>query len=417
MSVATDTGSLCPKCKGRLAPVSAVPTWCTSCEWRLGVFDAQRAPRQWAFRLGDRVDHWIAFRLNRRRYASSAGRSIGYRGNPFVRVALWLLAVPMLLVGPVCVVYGCYLMATGPALSPVLGFVLVLAGAPTLWPWPWRRHRRGWEQWPVGPAEAPAFFALIGRVAAAAGAPMPHEIVLDHHVDAYTTVRGLRRRRVLAVGLPLWASLAEQERIVLLAHELGHFVNHDSRRGLVVGGGLRALRTIMNVLGLTPRRGFWLIAPFLFVLTVALWLISTAMLVLIGQDSQRAEYLADQIATRVGGSAAASTAFDALIVASRLYPAMAAGRQDRADPKSWRAAALHAQSRVDIDLARQLSLREQASLLFSHPPFGLRGRMVRSRPACEPEVTFTAQEWAAADVELAPWFAKLRTRIADHQRY
>ena len=54
---------------------------------------------------------------------------------------------------------------------------------------------------------------------------------------------------------------------------------------------------------------------------------------------------------------------------------------------------------------------------LDHPPLGLRGRTVRSRPACEPEVTLTGEEWAAVDAELAPWFAKLRTRIADHQRY
>ena len=416
MSVATRTAAECPRCRQPLAPVSAVPTWCPSCEWHLGVFDAQRAPHRWAFRFGDRIDHWLAFRLNRRRYASGAGRSMTYRGNPLVRLALWLLAVPMLLVGPVCVVYGCYLMVTGPAYSPLLGFVLVLAGAPTLWPWRRRKHR--WEQWPVRAAETPAFFALIARVATAAGAPMPDEVVLDHHVDAHTTVRGLRRRRVLGVGLPLWAALDRQERIVLLAHELGHFVNHDSRRGFVVGGGYRSLRTLVDVLGLSPRRGFWLLAPFLFVLTATLWLISTAMLVLIGRDSQRAEYLADQIAARVGGSAAASSTFDALIFSTRLYSAMAAGRQDRADPRSWRAAALHAQSKViDIELARQLSLREQASLLTSHPPLGLRGRMVRSRPACEPEVVLTDEEWAAVDAELAPWFVKLRARVADHQRY
>src|SRR5690349_6474560 len=65
--------------------------------------------------------------------------------------------------------------------------------------------------------EAPALYALVDRVAEAAGAPVPHVICLDEdRFNASSGAYGLRRRRVLRLGLPLWQVLAPEQRVALL---------------------------------------------------------------------------------------------------------------------------------------------------------------------------------------------------------
>lgn len=320
-----------------------------------------------------------------------------------------LLAAPLLLVAPFFLVAGVFLTGFGNLITMLFGPVLIIGTLVLVWP---RRRERHWQPWTVDAGTAPALFGLLARVAEAAGTPMPHEVHLDHDVNASTGVHGLRRRRVLSLGLPLWAALDPQERVGLLAHEFGHFVNHDARRGVVVTGGIRVLRNILDVLTGSVRQGNLWVLPVTVVVAPVLWLLSVALLVLAGRDSQRAEYLADQIAARVAGTAAMAGLFDGLLVAVDLRAAVTAAHRNLADPRGWRAAAVHLRGAATLDTARLLSLRNDASLLGSHPPTGLRRRMVLSWPVQEPQVAPGEQEWAAIDAELSPWFAKLANRLS-----
>ncbi|WP_238010667.1 M48 family metalloprotease [Dactylosporangium sp. AC04546] len=392
---------VCPGCAGEL--VADVPAWCASCEWGLGRFDARRAPRVWGLRAADRVDHWLAFRLNRRQYDELAGRAVDERAPAGRRAGLLLVALPLALLGPACVAGGVVLTMLAGWLG--VGLALVALGVALLWP---HRQADPWGEWPLTPAEAPAFFALIRRVADAAGTPGPDAVALSHDVSAHMTLRG---RRSLVVGLPLWGALDGPERVVLLAHEMGHFVNHDGRRHVVVRAAYHTVQTLYGGVAGSARR--LVFAPLFLAVGVPLWGLFAGLLVLGGRDSQRAEDLADQVATRVGGTAAAARLLDALVTLDGLYPAMGARHLNHADPADWRTAAGQLRASTDVGLARLRSVRVDASLLVSHPPAGLRGRMVRSRPQHPPALVVDDAEWAAIDAELAPWFARLRARVRE----
>ncbi|MET7418610.1 M48 family metallopeptidase [Dactylosporangium sp. NPDC005555] len=407
---ATGTDERCPRCRAGLVMADPAPAWCPACEWGLDAFDRHRAPRTWGLRAGDRADHWLAFRLNRRQYDSLVGRTVGRRGNPLARVAMLLLATPLLLLMPLVLAAGVYLAGSASPIGMVLGPAIIICTLVLVWPR--RREEPLWQPWVVDEVSAPALFGLLRRVADAAGTPMPHEVHLDHDVNAAVTVRGIRRRRVLCVGLPLWAALDPQERVGLLAHEFGHFVNHDARRGLVVRGGLRVLHGMLGVLAGAVRGGSLWVLPVVFLGAPVLWLLSVTLLILSGRDSQRAEYLADQIATRVAGTAAVAGLFDGLLISDGLPAAVAAGHRSPADPLTWRTAAAHLRTSTPLETLALLSLRTEASLLRSHPPTGLRRRMVRSRPAQAAQIEPDEQEWAAVGRDLAPWFAKLAKRLS-----
>ncbi|GAB3825860.1 hypothetical protein ACFPIJ_45395 [Dactylosporangium cerinum] len=96
-AAAIGTHQTCPQCEGHLVVTDPAPPWCPACEWNLGAFDRHRAPRMWGLRAADRADHWLAFRLNRRQYASLASRPVGHHGNPLARAAMLLLAAPLVL--------------------------------------------------------------------------------------------------------------------------------------------------------------------------------------------------------------------------------------------------------------------------------------------------------------------------------
>lgn len=54
---------------------------------------------------------------------------------------------------------------------------------------------------------APTLYGLLDRVAAQVGARLVDVVVADHDFNAGYGAVGLRRRRVLYVGLPLWRTL------------------------------------------------------------------------------------------------------------------------------------------------------------------------------------------------------------------
>jgi Zn-dependent protease with chaperone function len=89
--------------------------------------------------------------------------------------------------------------------------------------------------------EAPALHELADEVAEALDVRPPDIIVVDRRFNASWQIVGLRRRRVLTLGLPLVAILDRQERVALAAHELAHARNGDSTRGLFVGSAINGL--------------------------------------------------------------------------------------------------------------------------------------------------------------------------------
>jgi len=128
-------------------------------------------------------------------------------------------------------------------------------------------------------------------------------------------------------------------RVALLAHELGHLVNRDPSRGLLVEPALNAFRRFAPATGAERtlasvfdpdgggNRG---IAQPLFKLV--LWVISRPFLLIhIGllalgfRDHQRAEYRADAVAARVAGIEALTVLLDRLALSDSIVTTIGYG--------------------------------------------------------------------------------------------
>ncbi|KAB1979060.1 M48 family metalloprotease [Streptomyces triticiradicis] len=89
--------------------------------------------------------------------------------------------------------------------------------------------------------EAPALYALLDDVADAVGVRRLDVVQVGTDFSVRVTTFGVRRRRRLVLGYPLWLTSAPQQRVAALAHELGHFASRDVRRGALVGLALASL--------------------------------------------------------------------------------------------------------------------------------------------------------------------------------
>jgi heat shock protein HtpX len=409
----------CPDCG---APVATYHSrrWCPRCEWNLDHFDPERHDRPFGWLRLDRWAYRTAFRLNVRQLAAVAGsRALGaFSGTRLVLAAISLAlfaGAATMVIGGVSLIVRCF-----PSLSIIPGALLVLIGLVL-------RPRFG----KVDPLlhttdrdEAPTLFALIDRVAAAVGVPPPHLVGVTGDFNASASAAGLRRRRLLQIGLPLWAALPPQQRVALLAHELGHFANRDVRRGLLTQPAFTTLGTLAvltapdadevhNAEGL----GQWLVALFSY---AVMWPVSRAflmghlLLVWLGQrDGRRAEYLADDWMINVAGSAGAGGMLDTLATTDAVAIMVARAARAGGDATAWRAAAEKARQEVAVDLAirRQLSISDGTSLFASHPPAGLRRRRVDNRPWRDPQVVLMERESDQINAELARHFSRVRRTV------
>lgn len=413
--------SICPDCGAGTVSLPGALPWCAGCEWNLDAYEVDRRAPEFGWTWVDRWTHRLAYRATRRQFVRLVGRQPEATGAG-VTTALTAAASLVLLAGVVALaVTGVWLIVAFrfPNPSIVLG-VALLGLAVALRP---RFGRLDPDLEVLDRAGAPELFALVDEVATAVGAPVPDVIGVDGDLNAYAGRIGVRRRAVLCLGLPYWGSLTPPERVALLGHELGHFVNGDPRRALLTQPAFATLGSaadlvrpvdtvagagIVELVGTALARAFqWTLSRLLFAAHVGLVWVAL-------RDIQRAEYLADGMSARAAGTEAANSLLDAALAADSI--ALAVRREARAGhgPQRWRAAVTEARAAAAERLARrrQLSVRDEVSLFASHPPTGLRHRMLASRPAHDAAVVLSEERSTRIDAELAREYERVRRNIS-----
>lgn len=421
MIMKTAGAGACPRCGETTVSTREAMPWCAACEWNLDGYDSARQAPEFGWAWIDRGSHRLAGRLTRHQYAALVDRPLESSGLGPAGVATAAASL-LLLVGVLALaVVGVWLLFAYPFpnIAMVVG-VAMISLAVALRP---RFGRVDPDLEVLSKDQAPELHALVEEVAAAVGAPMPHVIGVDGSLNAYATQVGLRRRRVLALGLPLWGALDGQQRVALLGHELGHFVNGDVRRTVVTQPALTMLGNaadmfrpvdsvrgsgLVEMIGDALGRAFsWVVSRLLF--GGHLVLVVTAL-----RDSQRAEYLADEMAARAAGTDGAKRLLDVALQSESLALVVQQASRGGRGPAAWQTGVARslAAAADTLPLLRQLSIREQSSLFASHPPQGLRHRMLAARAEHEPRVTVTDARIERIDTELARHYQRVSHAVA-----
>jgi Zn-dependent protease with chaperone function len=283
-----------------------------------------------------------------------------------------------------------------------------------------RAHRPGPDAHLVRRDQAPTLFALLDQLTKTVGTRPITAVVVDATTDVAFVRVGWRFRPVISLGLALWTGLGPQERVAVLAHELGHGKNGDARHGWVVDTAesvLDELRTTFSAQPLDQDRQ--LLANLRWVDPTPAPLVTRIVNAVVGgavrsyswllgrldlRSSQRAEYLADRTAAEIAGSEATAWALERTLLADTSLRALEqAVRFDQGiDP-------LEAVRRAVTEIpAREIERRVRVSRLrdtridSTHPPTYLRTKLIRTRPAQHALVVLDTDRHNAIDRELAP---------------
>jgi Zn-dependent protease with chaperone function len=254
--------------------------------------------------------------------------------------------------------------------------------------------------------DIPQLFSLLDDIAKVMRAPQPDRVILTPEYNAAVDRHPLTRKVTVKIGFAMWDSHTEEERVWVLAHELGHLVNKDPGRG---GFAWAASATIDEVLSAVwePVEDTSL-AELVGILaarvaTSPLLAISVAVDYLWFAERQLAEYRADSHALRVGGSAAAISAIEAFSfhtswqwVAARYVnaggqsPFIALREIRRQTP------------RRDIERRLRVSEISESAVDLTHPATHRRLSVMRAHGDVVPQFSIDPDRFAAIDSELEP---------------
>ncbi|MFI0968042.1 M48 family metallopeptidase [Streptomyces sp. NPDC021080] len=421
-TAAAETVQPCPECGAEIRTDARFTTWCAACDWNV---DPER-PEEKHGRLA-RARRAQARRHGERLLAElSAGGDLRARRDSSAVLAVALALVVHALTLAVTA-GGVWLLVRGWGGWGMVPGAFLLALGWSLRP----RFARLPENTPVlRRADAPELFALVDEIARVAGTRGVDAIAVDDGINASVRSYGVRGRRLLTLGLPLWEVLTPQQRIALLGHEMGHYVNGDTRHGLVVGAAYRSLTTwhyYFEPVDHDPLDDTGALTLLLNLLYVLPRLLVRGVLAVLDRltlrASQRAEYLADRVAARAGSTEAALELMDHLLIADSA--AVTLGREvnlaalngprrggasaDLTDGLWERLAAdLASVPEHERDRQRRAGVLRGHSVDDSHPPTHLRHACLLIGEPAPPAVTADTER----EHRIAGELAAARTKVA-----
>jgi heat shock protein HtpX len=416
---ATTDQRQCPNCEHSLQRVNFGQSWCPACEWNLGVYDPLNLPpRGWLWL--EKLGHRKAFELDRQLFEEYATQMPERAGWTKARIALVAISALVIAICISCAAVGIVLVVNSSFPGPAIGVALLVMSY-------WLRPRFGRlpkRKVRIRRGKGGHLWQLIDQIAEATGAHPPDMIVINLDDNAGVARLGFRRQRVLWLGMRMWLSLTPDMRVAVLAHEMAHDVNGDPDRGLLVEPAMGTFARFALATGAQRTLGYVFdpdrparnIVQLGF--EVVMWAISRVFLLLhlgvtaVGlHEHHRAEYLADTLAARVAGTQATVKALDRMVISSAVFRLIGYGAENLA-PLEWASTVAHYQDKRagEVAMLRQFSMRK-ADLWSSHPPSGMRARMIESQPEQPARVVPTAQLWSAIDAELSEWYATTHRHV------
>ncbi|WP_371225703.1 M48 family metallopeptidase [Roseovarius sp. 2305UL8-3] len=324
-----------------------------------------------------------------------------------LRLAIgWLLAVFVLVSPYLVMAAGLGLIwSTFPEVFPgVFGLILILAGYVLLPP----RNRNTWRTY--SRADLPHYFALLDQIAERLGTTAPDGVHFVEDFNAYIAQFGNRflgpKEWVLGMGLPLWEASTPQERVACLAHELGHKVSDDPMRQGVFWRAEQVLTNWGEMLD-PDDQPYEVAALAQMVLGGLIRGYHHLLSSLSFFESQRAEYRADALASRVAGCGASRLLLETLTrgdLADRAILDLYPYRSDQGGRIFAHMGAAVSQADWDT-VSRFLSeaAAEKRRVDSSHPPTAMRLEFVGALPPeLEADVLDASRiDFTAIDSELS----------------
>ena len=369
----------CPNCNNAMKMNEGYITWCEACHYNINPStlneDKHRFERIYD-KLGEKFGHQLFETILYQREKRFSFSML------FVYIFASMIHVVFLLF-----FLGCFFIPV------VWGFsfgTAVLMGICLLFTWLLRPvvYRLEETEVVLSRHDLPTLFKIIDEICREAQIKPVDGVILSGNYNASITSIGWRQKRIMNIGLPLFHILTLDEKVSVLAHEIGHLKHGDTWRGWYIQTAQNSLATwyetlqpdtievsetlgafevislfIMKGLSYIPYAGYYLFGYLLY------------------QDSQRAEYEADQFEASISGSEVAVRVLEKIqlgdSISSTIYKAALSRKEiDMYQEIKVMVDQMPIQELKRIKVIGEL---EKTRLSLTHPPTHFRIRMLQSK--------------------------------------
>lgn len=288
---------ICPACGSSMPVISGYVTWCEQCDWNIHPKwfknDSLSLFERFHYRLGIRSADLLYKEISDTP-AFSYPVTIGTIGAYLFSVLLHATSIG--------IVYLAIRNTFWPELLGDFLIGLLLLAISFILFWPTRTKIPGMK---LHRSEYPSLYRLLDEITNCLKAPKVDVIFVNYDFNAFATRTGIRPRTVVGIGLPLFSVLDLQEKVAILAHEMGHHANRDMTRKLIVRKAMQTLGAWYEFL--FPKTDYSeLFGPFYYIFSFirrrladiiyyAYYLLGLS----VWKQSQRSEYFADLASARI----------------------------------------------------------------------------------------------------------------------
>ncbi|MEC0268864.1 M48 family metalloprotease [Paenibacillus anseongense] len=291
--------TICPNCMEKTPVLKGFMTWCDKCEWNVKADDKKGKPRN----VFERTYLQVGEKMGSDLLQTLIIKGSLHTTFSWMRLFTYLAASVVHLFSLFLFVSGILLVVFN-----VQNIIILIFGCILLvFAWATRPRFHKLNEKTLAREAFPALYRAMDDIAKAMGSDRVEGVVINEKFNASYREIGLGRKKIITLGLPLIQILDEKELTALIAHELAHGINGDQNRSYWVGAAFFTLTYWYSVI--RPDRlwdpGYRLLAFFMFFANLVLLAVSQFIYFLLyvlchlfWQDSQRAEYLADQLAAQ-----------------------------------------------------------------------------------------------------------------------
>lgn len=414
----------CGRCNAEIPVNPGYVTWCDQCGWNIDPYE-NMSKKDIRARFNRRIGKSINQKLlNTMLHTFMEERSTSllrimaalYAGLVYAGVAVILLTC---LLGGIYLLYrgatAYYLYERANLIYGGLGLYMVYVMLP--------KRLSNHEDY-LDAEQFPVLYSVVNRISDELGASRIERIVINEEYNASIRTPFFKKGHILTLGLPLFYVLNRQEKVALIAHELAHDVNRDVARGRFIGGAVAILAHSYIVLrpGLSNSEdaAYALFTMLMVVLAPVRWLCSWLVLLLlyglclmVWRDSQKSEYLADQLACSISGTKAMSTLLDKLHF-NTTFISILKMLKKYGYSKEVLSEFAHKITMVperEVERLRRLQFEYLSSVDSTHPPTVYRKQFIEHYMQFEQRQWITEKEEREIVMELQEWKTRIEARL------
>ncbi|MFN7220085.1 MAG: M48 family metalloprotease [Burkholderiales bacterium] len=279
----------------------------------------------------------------------------------------------------------------------------------------------------VSREDYPGIYALTDRVAETLETEPVSGVGVSAEFNANYRIAGWKGQRYVEIGAALAAVLSVEEFVALVAHEMSHGANGDPLRGRYLGGALNTVVRWGGVIRPTTVTGLGegmpygpivsiLGIPFAIVallLSEAIFLVAKGFYLLVLRQSQRAEYLADVLASKIAGAHAMSSQLEKLYLFDVVDTAIQRHALTNAEAPIQDALREAVRSLPDskLDSLRAESRAQGWRVDSTHPPTAMRTDVIKACGNVEPAMILSEEERRGIAIELTRLVESMRNAM------